>query len=511
MAKKRVLISVSDKTGIVEFARTLQEEFSYEIISTGGTKKLLQENGLPVKGIEEITGFPEMLDGRVKTLHPAIHGGLLALREKKEHLKALKDLDIDLIDMLVVNLYPFRETLEKKAPFEEIIENIDIGGPSMLRSAAKNYQSVTVVPGVEWYETVLQEMRTSKGEVSSETKKELAAAVFFLTAQYDSAISTFLSEGGYLLFPAERIENLRYGENPHQEAVALRDPRSSQEGCITGAVQLQGKPMSFLNYYDADSALQMILEFDEPAAVFVKHGNPCGLASDPGLLTAFQNAYECDPRSAFGVIIALNRPVTVDIAREIIKKNIFVEVLLSDHFDDQAVQILSEKKNMRLLKLKKFSKPSEQEYDLKKILGGYLLQGLDVKELSTKDLQMVTTCQPTEAQIQDLLFAWKVVKHVKSNAIVLAKGKATMGIGAGQMSRVDSTEIAVRKAGERAKNSVLASDAFFPFPDSVDEAHKNGIVAIVQPGGSVNDEAVIKQAETLKIPMFFTGVRAFRH
>jgi phosphoribosylaminoimidazolecarboxamide formyltransferase/IMP cyclohydrolase len=508
----RALISVYDKTGIVEFAKSLQNEFGYEILSTGGTERALREAGLEVKAVEDYTGFPEMLDGRVKTLHPMIHGGLLALRENEKHMEQLVEQQIGLIDMVVVNLYPFQKTVESGAPFHEIIEQIDIGGPSMLRSAAKNFHSVAVVSSIDWYDRILAEMKANKGEILAETRKELAADVFWVTARYDAAIAGYLSEGNRHLFPAEKIENLRYGENPHQTGAAWRDPHANQGSAMASATQLHGKNMSFLNYYDADAALAMVREFEEPTVVFVKHANPCGMASNPSLLEAFKRGYACDPRSAFGVVIALNRPVTRDIVEEIEAQSMFVEVLVAPSFTPEAKEKLSEKKNIRLIEVGEMRALNEKDFDLKKISGGYLTQDVDTQMISEGDLQFVTVAnKPTKDQIEDLLFAWKVVKHVKSNAIVLVKDKATVGIGAGQMSRVDSTEIAVRKAGERAKGAVLASDAFFPFPDSIEEASKNGIAAIIQPGGSVRDKEVVEMALELGIPMVFTGKRAFKH
>ncbi|MDZ4216827.1 MAG: bifunctional phosphoribosylaminoimidazolecarboxamide formyltransferase/IMP cyclohydrolase, partial [Candidatus Gracilibacteria bacterium] len=496
---------------IVEFATALQNEFDYEILSTGGTEKMLREAGLTVKAVEDYTGFPEMLDGRVKTLHPMIHGGLLGLRENEKHMEQLVQYQIGLIDMVVVNLYPFQQTVASGAPFEDIIEMIDIGGPSMLRSAAKNHQSVAILSSISWYEPILAELRGSGGKISPETRKEMAAEVFWQTAQYDAAITKYLSEGNRQLFPVEKIEDLRYGENPHQKATAWRDPNAEQAGTISGSTQLHGKEMSFLNYYDTDAALAMVREYDDPAAVFVKHANPCGIAQHESLLEAFKRGFACDPRSAFGVIIAFNRPVTPEIANEIEAQRMFVEVIIAPSFEQTALKQLQQKKNLRLLEIGEIAKLTEADFDIKKISGGYLTQDIDTQLITEADLQFVTEKKPSSSQIQDLLFAWKVVKHVKSNAIVLAKDEATVGIGAGQMSRVDSTEIAVRKAGERAKGSVLASDAFFPFPDSIEEAAKHGIAAIIQPGGSIKDDEVIVKANELGIPMVFTGKRAFKH
>ncbi|MDP3975969.1 MAG: bifunctional phosphoribosylaminoimidazolecarboxamide formyltransferase/IMP cyclohydrolase [bacterium] len=512
MASKRVLISVHNKTGIVAFASALQNEFDYEIISTGGTEKVLREAGLKVTAVQDYTGFPEMLDGRVKTLHPAIHGGLLALRGNDQHLKTLVEQNIGLIDMVVVNLYPFQETVASGASFDEVIEQIDIGGPSMLRSAAKNHQSVAAVPSPDWYERLLVELRNYRGYVLPETRKELATEVFWITAQYDSAITKYLSEGHLRLFPAEHVQQLRYGENPHQKrSDAWRIPQESQQSALISCRQLEGKGLSFLNYWDADAALNMVREFAQPAVSFVKHANPCGLATHDSLLEAFRHALDCDPRSAFGVIIALNRPVTLEIAEEMEKRKLFVEVIVAPSYEPWALrQLEKDSRRLRILEVGELC-PLGQTFDIKKISGGYITQDADTSIVALADLQYVTSKRPTEAQINDLLFAWKVVKHVKSNAIVLTKDQATVGIGAGQMSRVDSTEIAVRKAGERAKGSVLASDAFFPFADSVEEAAKYGIAAIIQPGGSIRDQEVIAKADELGIPMVFTGKRAFKH
>lgn len=471
----------------------------------------LQEAGLNVKAVEEHTGFPEMLDGRVKTLHPMIHGGLLALRDKEDHMKQVAEHSIGLIDMVVVNLYPFEDTVASGAPFEEVIEQIDIGGPSMLRSAAKNFQSVTVVSGIQFYDQILKEMEQGNGDITPEFRKQLAMEVFWSTAQYDAAITQYLSEGSRALFPVEKVDDLRYGENPHQKSQLWLDPKANQQSSMASAQQLHGKGMSFLNHYDTNAALDMIREFDEPAAVFVKHANPCGMATNPDFLTAFKKGFACDPRSAFGVIISLNRPVTKAIADEIMEQKMFVEVIIAPSFESDARVVLETKKNMRLIEVGKIRKLDESDLDMKKITGGYLTQDIDTQLITEADLTFATETKPSPEQIKDLLFAWKAVKHVKSNAIVLAKDGATVGIGAGQMSRVDSTEIAVRKAGDRAKGSVLASDAFFPFPDSIEEAHKNGISAIIQPGGSIKDDEVIAKANELGISMVLTGSRAFRH
>lgn len=514
---QRALISVYDKSGVVEFATALQNEFGYEIVSTGGTERLLREAGLKVTPVQEYTGFPEMLDGRVKTLHPLVHAGILAVRDNDEHMEELVTQKIGMIDMVVVNLYPFQKTVESGAPFEEVIEQIDVGGPTMLRAAAKNHRFVAVVASPEWYPRILAEMRVEKGNILPETRKELALEVFWLTAQYDAAISRYLSEGKRQMLPMEKVEDLRYGENPHQKGSLWRNPMDNQQSAIASAKVLHGKAMSFLNYYDADAALNLIREFEDPACAIIKHANPCGVAVGKNLVDAFGKAFACDSKSAFGGIVAVNRAFTVDLAAAIEKEKLFLEVIVAPEYEPAALQALHVKKNIRLLEVGKIRKLKPEDGDMKRISGGYLLQDYDAKEVREEDTRDSSAPSRKAAgsvgmtQMRDLLFAFKVVKHVKSNAIVLAKDGATVGIGAGQMSRVDSVELAIKKAGKRAKGSVLASDAFFPFPDSVELAAKAGISAIIQPGGSVNDEEVITAAKKAKIPMVFTGVRAFRH
>lgn len=504
-----ILISVYDKTGIVEFASELQKKYGATILSTGGTLDLLEKNGLTVTAVEEYTGFPEMMDGRVKTLHPRIHGGILSLRDNKEHMEEALRHNIDMIDMVVVNLYPFEEVVARGADFEEVIENIDIGGPSMLRSAAKNHKHVVVVPSPAYYSSILEELKVNKGKISEETRKELAREVFWKTAKYDEVIARYLSEGQYHGFFAEKISNLRYGENPHMLGFVWRESGVKHAGgCISSAKILHGKEMSFLNYYDADAALAIVREFEIPAVAFIKHANPCGVGADITLLDAFRKGYASDPRSAFGVIIAMNKPCGEEIAEEIEKEKMFVEVLIAPSFSAKALTILEKKKNLRLLEVGNIS--ALQEYDIKKISGGFLTQSVN-PEYKVGRLQVVTKVKPTDDQMADLEFAWKVVKHVKSNAIVLAKAQATVGIGAGQMSRVDSVEIAVRKSEGRSKASVLASDAFFPFADNIDEAHKAGVKAIIQPGGSVKDDEVVAKCDKYGIAMVFTGMRVFKH
>lgn len=508
---KTALLSVSDKTGLVEFAKALTEEFGVSILSTGGTKKALEDAGIAVRAVEDYTGFPEMMNGRVKTLHPKIHGGLLAVRENSEHMEAAKENDISMIDLVCVNLYPFEETIKREGVTEgEVIENIDIGGPSMLRSAAKNFQSVTVISDPVDYATVLQSLRDNDGDTSLELRKELSQKVYWRTSQYDAAISMYLSgETKYASF-MEKQSDLRYGENPHHLGSFWKMCGFPKESDISNAKILQGKEMSFLNYFDANAAIEMIREFKEPSATFVKHANPCGMASNESLKEAFIRGYECDSRSAFGVIIAVNRECTAEIMDVIFERKMFVEILIAPLFSSEALEKLSEKPNIRVIETGELV-PLSKNYDIKKVGYGMLYQTTDPTPLSAKDLQLVTEKKPSEEQIKDLLFAWTCVKYVKSNAIVLVKDKTTVGIGAGQMSRVDSVEIAVRKAGERVKGAVMASDAFFPFPDSIEEAAKNGISAIIQPGGSVKDAEVIAKADELGIPMVFTGKRAFLH
>ncbi|OIN96361.1 bifunctional phosphoribosylaminoimidazolecarboxamide formyltransferase/IMP cyclohydrolase [Candidatus Desantisbacteria bacterium CG1_02_38_46] len=525
---KRVLISVSDKTGILEFARGLHK-LEVEIISTGGTAKLLKEAKIPVVEVSEYTGFPEMLNGRVKTLHPKIHAGLLAIRNNAEHVKQLKKEKIGLIDMVVVNLYPFEKTIIKPGvKLEEAIENIDIGGPSMLRSAAKNYQSVAVVCNPQHYSKVLEEMKKHKGNLTLKTREELAEEVFKLTAHYDAVIYNFLDmkfrirEEGFqtseLKFPPflelrfEKIQDLRYGENPHQKAAFYRDPESKKPE-IAGAKQLHGKELSFNNILDLNAAYQCLREFEEPTVIIIKHTNPCGVASDKDLLTAYKDALECDPISAFGSIVGVNRELDCATAKEML--NLFIEAIIAPSYSQDAIAVLKEKKNLRLMEIEMlpFStrRHSTAGLDLKKIRGGLLIQESNERQLDPKGFRVVTKSQPTEEEFTSLLFAWRVVKHVKSNAIVISRGTKTVGIGAGQMSRVDSVMLSVAEAKEKARGAVLASDAFFPKPDAVEMAIEAGVRAIIQPGGSVADEEIIKICNENNIAMIFTGMRHFRH
>src|SRR5579885_1019327 len=490
----RALISVSEKTGVVEFAAGLAD-LGIEIISTGGTAKLLREKGLKVREVAELTGFPEMLDGRVKTLHPKIHGGILAIRSNPAHQRQVKEHGIEYIDLVAINLYPFEKTAGKPGvELAELIENIDIGGPSMIRSAAKNFEDVAVVVDPADYETMLEEARANSGALSSETRARLARKAFAHTAAYDSAIFTELArragEGelpAHLFLNFPKITDLRYGENPHQKAALYRDPGTAGHG-LAAARQLQGKELSFNNLVDLDAAWQLVGEFSEPATVIIKHTNPCGVATGLTLAESYLRALAVDPVSAFGSVIAFNRKVDGVTAEELAK--LFVEAIAAPGYEPQALETLGKKKNLRLMEMP---------------------DPLGVNETEWK---CVTKRQPTEAEKRALLFAWRVVKHVKSNAIVYAREDMLVGIGAGQMSRVDSVRLGAIKARELnhdLKNTVVASDAFFPFPDGVEEAAKAGAMAIVQPGGSIRDDVVIAAADKLGLAMIFTGKRHFLH
>ena len=515
---KRALISVSDKEGIVELAKELQL-MGVEIISTGGTKKTLMEAGIKALDISDITGFPEMLDGRVKTLHPKVHGGLLALREKKEHMDTIAKHQIKPIDMVVINLYPFKQVIRKEGiHIEEVIENIDIGGPSMIRSAAKNAQSVAVITDKSDYKKVLDEMNS--GGVSLETLNYLRVKAYKTTADYDVFISNYLEQKllpasndlpERILISVDKKQNMRYGENPHQKA-SFYTFADCRETNIGAAEQLHGKELSFNNIYDIDAALNVVKTFDEPAAVVIKHANPCGVASDPDITQAYIKAYNADPQSAYGGICGLNRSCTKEIAEAINK--MFMEVVAAVDFDTDALEILKQKKNIRLIRtgpFKKYADGNTQYMDIRKVAGGLLVQEADRKEITKAELKVVTKRAPTDKEFEDMLFGWKVVKFVKSNAIVVAKDKVTLGIGPGQTNRIGSTAIALGNAKEKAKGAVIASDAFFPFADSIETAAKAGITAVIQPGGSVRDDDVIKAADAAGIAMAFTGVRHFRH
>ncbi|AEH50555.1 bifunctional phosphoribosylaminoimidazolecarboxamide formyltransferase/IMP cyclohydrolase [Pseudothermotoga thermarum] len=505
---KRALISVYDKTSLLDFAKFLFEQ-NVEIISSGGTARFLKENGIPVKTVEEITGFPEILEGRVKTLHPKIHGAILADRSKPLHLQQLEQLGIETIDMVVVNLYPFEKMYIANASDEEMIENIDIGGPTLIRAAAKNYKNVAIVCDPKDYPIVVDEIK-QYGEVRLETRLKLAQKAFELTSYYDSIVARYFRDKTKEIFPEfltlgfKLHQTLRYGENPHQMAAAYVDLR--YEGTIMDTTQLWGKELSFNNIADADAALSIVKEFTQPCAVGVKHTNPCGVACGETLLEAFEKMYEADPISIFGGIVALNRTVDEKTAEKM--SQIFLEVVIAPDYDPKALEILMKKKNLRILKVK-IDRLNQNELDLRKVSGGLLVQTPDSTDYN--ELRCVTKREPTPQELEDLLFAWKVVKHVKSNAIVLAKNLATVGIGAGQVNRLWPTEHCVRIAGPKANGAVLASDAFFPFPDAVEVAAKAGVTAIIQPGGSIRDEEVIKVANEYNIAMIFTGTRHFKH
>lgn len=516
----RALISVSDKTGIVEFAKELAS-LGVEIISTGGTYNKLKAEGIPAVEISDVTGFPECLDGRVKTLHPAVHAGLLAMRSKPEHMKQLEELNIKTIDMVVVNLYPFKATILKDGVTRaEAVENIDIGGPTMLRSAAKNYQDVAVVVDPRDYDKVLTELKDNK-EVSLDTKFYLMQKVFMHTSNYDTMIADYLKKERKdhelpetLTMTFEKVQDMRYGENPHQKAAFYREI-GKKKGSITDAKQLNGKELSFNNINDTNGALELLKEFTEPTVVACKHGNPCGVGSADTIEEAFDKAFEADKVSIYGGIVVVNRPVTKALAEKMAK--IFLEVIVAPHYEEEALAIFTAKKNLRVLELEDISVPQDENaYDLKKVNGGLIVQTIDSKLLNEADLKVVTDRAPSEKEMEDLLFAWKVVKFVKSNGIALAKDKQTIGIGPGQVNRVWATEQCMEHAkeliGEDAtKGAVLASDAFFPFDDSVEAAHKAGITAIIQPGGSIRDEDSIKKCNEYGIAMVFTGMRHFKH
>lgn len=509
--KKRALISVSNKDQIVEFANGLVER-GFEIISTGGTLKTLVDAGVKAIAIDEVTGFPEIMDGRVKTLHPNVHGGLLAKRSNPDHMKQLEENNIETIDMVVVNLYPFKQTLEKTGVSEdEIIENIDIGGPTMLRSAAKNFQDVIVVVDPADYNDVLAELEN--GEVSLKKRKALAAKVFRHTANYDALIGAYFTKQTGEEFPEnytvtfEKVQSLRYGENPHQKAAFYKQPLAKGKSLAT-AKQLHGKELSYNNIQDGNAAVEILSDYQEPAAVAVKHMNPCGIGIGDDLFEAFEHCFDADPVSIFGGIVALNREVDVKTAEKL--SQIFLEIIIAPSFTDDAFEILTKKKNIRLLELD-MTETDEQELKLTAVNGGVLVQTVDDAVITEEELEVATDRKPTDKELKDLLFAWKAVKHVKSNAIVLAKDKQTIGVGAGQMNRVGAARIAIEAAGEKAKGSVMASDAFFPMPDTVEEAVKAGVTAIIQPGGSKRDQDSIDVCNEHGIAMVYTGMRHFKH
>jgi phosphoribosylaminoimidazolecarboxamide formyltransferase/IMP cyclohydrolase len=513
----RAIISVSDKTGVTDFAKGLTK-LGVEVFSTGGTKKALAEAGVPVKSVSEITGFPEILDGRVKTLHPAVHGGILARRDLPAHMKELAKNKIETIDLVAVNLYPFVQTVAKEGvSLEEALENIDIGGPTMIRAAAKNFPSVIVLVDPKDYQPVLEKLK--KGDLSLAERKRLAQKAFQHVAIYDTAISQYLrqdTEG----FPEEmtialrKRYGLRYGENPHQKGVFYAEPvvgRGLDTG-ITWAKQLWGKELSFNNILDADAAWGVVTDFSAPTVAIVKHTNPCGLASHKDIAEAYRHAFSGDEVAAYGGIVAANRPVTLAMAEAM--KPVFYEIVIAPDYEPEALGLLKKKRDLRILVAELppgYGKAPAGYLDFRRVKGGFLVQNSDSLPEDSVNLKTVTKRPPTKAEIRSLLFAWRAVKHIKSNAIVLAKGKTLLGMGAGQPSRIISAQIAIEKAGDKAKGSVLASDAMFPFPDVVEAAAKVGVTAIIQPGGSIRDEDSIKAADKYNIAMVFTGERHFRH
>ncbi|WP_299151698.1 bifunctional phosphoribosylaminoimidazolecarboxamide formyltransferase/IMP cyclohydrolase [uncultured Tateyamaria sp.] len=520
---RRALISVSDKTGLVEFARALAGH-GVVLLSTGGTAAALRAAGLSVTDVSEVTGFPEMMDGRVKTLHPVVHGGLLALRDNDDHVAAMGQHGIDPIDLVVVNLYPFEETVAKGAAYGDVIENIDIGGPAMIRSAAKNHGFVNVVVDVADYQAVIDEMSAHAGQTSYALRQRLAQTAYARTAAYDTAVSTWMAAQvpgtpRRRVFAGTLAQTLRYGENPHQAAAFYTDG-SAKPGVAT-AKQHQGKELSYNNINDTDAAFELISEFagQGPACAIIKHANPCGVATGATLAEAYTRAFDCDRTSAFGGIIALNQPLDAETAQAI--TGIFTEVVIAPGADAEAVGIFSRKKNLRLLTTDMLGDPARAALAVKQVAGGFLVQDKDVGRITADDLRVVTKRQPSEQEFADLLFAWTVAKHVKSNAIIYVKDGATVGVGAGQMSRVDSTRIAARKAQDMAEamglpapltqGSVVASDAFFPFADGLVTAAEAGATALIQPGGSMRDDEVIAAADEAGLAMVFTGMRHFRH
>ncbi len=524
-AVRRALISVSDKTGLAELGQALARR-GIELLSTGGSAAALREAGLEVRDVADVTGFPEMMDGRVKTLHPAVHGGLLALRDDADHVAAMKKHGIGAIDLLVVNLYPFEETVAKGADYATCVENIDIGGPAMIRAAAKNHGFVTVVVDTEDYAALLAELDSNDGATGLAFRQKMAQIAFARTATYDAAVSTWMA--GALGEPAPRrrvfagtlAQGLRYGENPHQQAAFYLDG-TTRQGVAT-AKQHQGKELSYNNINDTDAAFELISEFpagDGPACAIIKHANPCGVAHGTSLVEAYRRAFDCDRTSAFGGIVALNRALDGETAEAIAE--IFTEVVIAPGADEAAKRIFAKKKNLRLLTTERLANPARRMLSVRQVSGGYLVQDKDNGQVDLRDLRVVTKRAPNEWEVADMRFAWKIAKHVKSNAIVYCKDGATVGVGAGQMSRVDSTRIAAQKAQDMAaaldldelptKGSVVASDAFFPFPDGLLTAAAAGATAVIQPGGSMRDDQVIAAADEAGLAMIFTGMRHFRH
>ncbi|MBU6234561.1 MAG: bifunctional phosphoribosylaminoimidazolecarboxamide formyltransferase/IMP cyclohydrolase [Alphaproteobacteria bacterium] len=519
---KRALLSVSDKTGLTELAKALADH-GIELVSTGGTYKAIKDADIPVKDVSEITGFPEVMDGRVKTLHPSVHGGLLARRDDDAHLKAMADNGIGQIDIVVINLYPFAQTVAKGGDFALCVENIDIGGPAMIRAAAKNHDFVTVITDAADYDKIADELDHHKGHISYETRRAMAAKAYATTGAYDGAISAWFAkqlgqECPEVFVAAGTLkQTMRYGENPHQLAAFYAD--GSNRAGVALATQHQGKELSYNNLNDTDAAFELVSEFEAPTVAIIKHANPCGVATHGSLFDAYRHALRCDPVSAFGGIVAMNRKLDAATAEEMVK--VFTEVIIAPEVDDEAKAIIAAKKNLRLLTTGGMADPTQKRLAIKNIAGGYLVQDADFGRISKADLKVVTKRVPTEKEMADLLFAFRVAKHVKSNAIVYVKDGATVGIGAGQMSRIDSSRIAAWKAKEAAKvenlpepltvGSVVASDAFFPFADGLLAAAEAGVTAVIQPGGSVRDDEVIAAADEKGLAMVFTGMRHFRH
>jgi phosphoribosylaminoimidazolecarboxamide formyltransferase/IMP cyclohydrolase len=521
---QRALLSVSDKTGLIDFARALTAR-GIELLSTGGTAKALREAGMEVRDVADLTGFPEMMDGRVKTLHPAVHGGLLALRDNTEHTTAMETHGIEAIDLLVVNLYPFEAALARGAAYDEMIENIDIGGPAMIRAAAKNHAFVATIVDVQDYDAVLKEMDENDGRTSFAFRQRQAQIAYARTGAYDAAVSTWMAAAigeeapRRRAFAGEIAQTLRYGENPHQQAAFYLD--GTNRAGVATAQQLQGKELSYNNINDTDAAFELVAEFgtDVPAVAIIKHANPCGVATGATLIEAYNRAFDCDRTSAFGGIIALNQTLDAKTAEAITE--IFSEVIIAPAVDEAAKAVIAKKKNVRLLTTGGLPDITAPITTFRQVAGGFLVQGKDNGAITMDDLKVVTERQPTEQELKDLLFAWKVAKHVKSNAIIYVKDGATVGVGAGQMSRVDSTRIAAQKARDMAEacgfdapltqGSVVASDAFFPFADGLITAAEAGATAIIQPGGSMRDQDVIDAANERGLAMVFTGMRHFRH
>lgn len=512
---KRALISVSDKRNVVELAKLLALK-DIEILSTGGTAKLLKKNKIPVIEVGEYTNFPEMLGGRVKTLHPKIHGGILGIREDKDHIKTMQENDIPLIDLVIVNLYPFEETIKNPGcSLEEAIENIDIGGPTMIRAAAKNYKSVAVITNPDDYTLLIDKIKVNNGKIETNFLFDLSKKAFLHTAEYDAAISAYLYKDSSVNFPELKIQvlrkklDMRYGENPHQEAAFYSDkdiPKSS----LSNFSQHHGKALSFNNLNDANNAWECVKSFNQPTCVIVKHANPCGVCSAKTISQAYLGAFATDPTSAFGGIIAFNKEIDEKTALLVMKQ--FVEVVIAPNFSDKAMQIFKRKDNVRLLSIP--IGPEIDFYDFKKISGGWLVQSTDNHKIDLKECEVVSKLKPTKKQLEDMLFAWKVAQFVKSNAIIFCNKNQTLGVGAGQMSRIDSTKIAGIKAQNAKlslKNSVVASDAFFPFRDGIDELAKYGAKCVIQPGGSMRDKEVIEAADDHKLVMVFTKIRHFKH